>query len=161
MRLTFPAAAIFLLGFSTGLVFAQGILPGDRWSVREIPRICRREIPQFILRENTSTRRPNENPSKLYAIPKGLFIPVSQDKNGVFYHAMNGLVENRGADGVMFVSGGLYVNKSKPNVIDVYFGDARKTGSVLSPYVELRSDVLAKLQISHFASGKTRKQIPH
>jgi hypothetical protein len=98
VRLPPRVVFILLLGFASGPLFAQGILPGDRWPVRGTPRIWRREIPQFILLEEVWVDQARPKPgftasTLLRAIPKNLFTPVSEDKEGVFYHAANGMWE--------------------------------------------------------------------
>jgi hypothetical protein len=156
----FPLCTAFLLVLSVACdcLFAQGILPGDRWPVQGTPLICGREIPQFVLfvpkpDPGADKKRPN-----LRVRASNLFIPVSQDKTGVFYHAMNGIVEYDYNYGRLLVPGGLYVSKTQPNTIFVYFGDARKPGWDLRPLVDpLPMKVLEKLRIGHFVESSQKK----
>ena len=133
MRLSLCAIALLFLGFSCDSALAQGILPGDRWPVRGVPIICGREIPEFVLFFKKSDRAADKNHPSLRARLSNLFIPVSQTKEGVFYHAVDGVWEGSYDYGKQWVPGGLYVSKTKPNAIFLYFGDARKPGWDLRP----------------------------
>ena len=147
------ALLIVVLGFSPGSIFAQGVLPGDRWPVRGTPLICGRAISQFVLFEQRSASGADKNPSQLRVKAANLFVAVSQDKNGVFYHAMNGIIE-RSFRGSYLVPGGIYAHKTKPNTIFIYFGDARKPGWILRPgRTPVPMGVLEKLRIGHFAGA--------
>jgi hypothetical protein len=152
----FPLTALFLvliLGFGPGTVFAQGVLPGDRWPVRGTPLICGRAISQFVLFEQRTDRAADKDRSKLRVKAANLFVAVSQDKNGVFYHAANGIID-RSYRGSYLVPGGIYAHKMKPNTIFIYYGDARKPGWVLRPVEKpLPMAVLEKLRIGHFAGA--------
>ncbi len=78
------------------------------------PLICGREISQFVIFERPSDRDGDKNRSSLRARPGNVFSPVSQDKNGVFYHAMIGVYAFDYNYGQRVVPGGLYVSKTKP-----------------------------------------------
>jgi len=152
----FPLGLVFGLfaSLTCDSVFAQGILPRDRRPVHGIPRIGERYIPQFVLLKDVLVdqgREPSSfmRMSVIRAIPKNLFVPVSEDKEGVFYHAQNGLLEKDWDSAGNFVPGGLYVSKTKPGVIFGYFGDARKSGWILRlTEWPLTTDVLQHLKIS-------------
>lgn len=145
-----PSLAAILFFVATS-AFAS-VLPGDRWPVRGTPVICGREIPQFVLLHYTLFDYKN---GRRFS-GRNLFIPVSQDQNGVFYHAQNGLLEYSWEYGNLNIPGGLYVNKTKPNLIYFYTGDARKPGWVLDPELSpLPMKDQEKLRIGHF-SGKEK-----
>ena len=153
MRLSLWAALLFV-GLGHGSLLGQGVLPGDRWPVRSTPLICGREIPRFVIFERTRVKGPDEKHASLRVSAGNLFIPVSQDKNGVFYHALIGIVEYDFHYGDLVVPGGIYVSKTVPNRIFIYFGDARKPGWVLRPVAEpLPQKVLEKLRIGHVAGS--------
>jgi hypothetical protein len=133
MRFSLCAVTLLFLGFSCDSALAQGILPGDRWPVRGVPVICGREIPEFVLFFRKSDRAADKNHPSVRASLSNLFIPVSQTKEGVFYHAVDGVWERSYDYGKQWVPGGLYVSKTKPNAIFIYFGDARKPGWDLRP----------------------------
>ena len=115
--------------------------------------ICGREIPQFVLFGYTTV---DYTDGRRFT-GRNLFTPVSQDRNGVFYHAENGLTERTYNYGDLTIPGGLYVSKTKPNLIYFYAGDARKPGWVLNPEISpLPMKDLAKLRIGHSASGNKK-----
>ncbi len=91
MRLPLCAASLLFLGFVPGSL-AQSVLPLDRWPVQGTPLICGRAISQFVIFERPSDRGADKNRSSLRASLGNVFTPVSQDKSGVFYHAMIGVV---------------------------------------------------------------------
>lgn len=151
-------AFLLSLAFARGPILAQGVLPGDRWPVQGTPLICGREIPQFVIFERVRDHRTEKNRSSLRVSPGNIFIPVSQDKNGVFYHALIGVIRYDYNYGKAVVPGGIYVSKTIPNEIFIYFGDARKPGWVLRPQLKaLPMEVLEKLRIGHAAAGPQKK----
>jgi hypothetical protein len=121
--------------------------------VRGTPLICGRAISQFVLFEQRSDGGAEKDRSKLRVKAANLFVAVSQDKHGVFYHAMNGIMQP-GYYRNYLVPGGIYAHKTKPNTIFIYYGDARKPGWVLRPSPKpLPMAVLEKLRIGHFAGA--------
>lgn len=157
VRLLLCAASLLFLGFVRGSL-ANSVLPLDRWPVQETPIICGRAISQFVIFERPSDRGADKNRSSLRASLGNVFTPVSQDKNGVFYHAMIGVMTFDYNYGRRVVPGGLYVSKTKPNTIFIYFGDARKPGWVLNPSRNpLPMKVLERLRIGHSADGPQKK----
>lgn len=159
MRLPLCAASLLFLGFVPGSL-ANSILPGDRWPVQGTPLICGRAISQFVIFERPSKSGADKTRSSLRASLGNVFTPVSQDKNGVFYHAMIGVVTFDYNYGHRVVPGGLYVSKTKPNTIFIYFGDARKPGWVLNPsHSPLSMKVLERLRIGHSADGPQKKTL--
>jgi hypothetical protein len=158
VRRSLFTAFLLFLAFSCGPILAQGVLPGDRWPVQGTPVICGREIPQFVIFERVRDHSADKNRSSLRVSPANMFIPVSQDKNGVFYHALIGVIEYDYNYGRMVVPGGIYVSKTVPNKIFIYFGDARKPGWVLRPQVNpLPMKVQEKLRIGHAAERPQKK----
>jgi hypothetical protein len=158
------AAIILLVAFVGAPLFAQGILPGDRWPVRGTPRIAGREIERFIVLKKFGISHEREFPKyrdSIRGLPESVFIPVSEDKEAVFYHSITGVWSGR-YDGWpetwQLVPGGLYVSKTKPNVIFGYFGDARKPGWVLTPLpYPLKPEVLEKLRVGYTARHRQEK----
>jgi len=153
MRFPLCVASLLFIGLVPGSL-AQSVLPGDRWPVQGTPLICGRAISHFVVFERPSDR----GAEKTRASPGNVFTPVSQDKNGVFYHALNGLVTSDYDYGSRVVPGGLYVSKTKPNTVFYYFGDARKPGWVLNPTLKpLPMRVLERLRIGHSGDGPKKK----
>ena len=167
MRCRGRAAIILLVAFVGAPLFAQGILPGDRWPVRGTPRIAGREIERFIVLKKFWISHEGEYPlyrDSIRGLPEAVFVPVSEDKEGVFYHSIAGVWRGR-YDGWpqtwQLVPGGLYVSKTKPNVIFGYFGDARKPGWVLTPMpYPLKPEVLEKLRVGYSAGHNKRLNSP-
>ena len=75
-------------------------------------------------------RRPGEHLTWLWSIPKGIFIPVSEDKEGVF--TMRPMVCGSMMAPMVcpLCRADFMVSKTKPNTIFAYFGDARRPGWV-------------------------------
>ena len=64
--------------------------------------------------------------SLLSVVPAGQFVPVSEDRDGVFFQATNGLSQPQSVTAKpVFRPGGLYIKKTEPDGMYWYFGDAR------------------------------------
>jgi hypothetical protein len=156
VRLLRSGAAGLLIAVAPCSVDAQVNLPAlPRQPVHGAPLICGRKIEQFVLLQNvdfTPTDRFSTDP--LHGFQKGLFLPVSEDAQGVFYHASNGVVVGRPYPPYEheIATGGVYISKTKPGIAHGYLGDARKPAAELILMAErLRKEVLAKLLIGHAA----------
>jgi hypothetical protein len=113
-----------LLGLSSQVVRAD--LP--RTPVRTVPQLFGRDIERFVLLAPIVINRSKSGSGLPFAafmmveVPRGTFIPVSQDAEGIFYQAVNGFLRIRGND---TIGGGFYVSKLRPGEIWVYVGDAQ------------------------------------
>jgi len=102
-----------------------------RTPIQGTPRILGREVPRLILLEPiyNSPSVPDWSyqwKTLLSVIPPGEFVPVSEDRDGVFYEAPTGLGQPQSVTGkTVFYPGGLYVSKQRPDAIHWYFGRAR------------------------------------
>ena len=124
---TFSPIAFILLASAT--VGFAGELP--RVPLTATPRILGREIPRLILTETqevipTTFEWSVQGRSLLSLVPAGQFVPVAEDRDGVFFQAANGLGQPQSVTAKpMFRPGGLYIKKTEPNGMYWYFGDAR------------------------------------
>jgi hypothetical protein len=102
-----------------------------RTPVQGTPRILGREIPRLILLQpiyhsSSSSDWSFQWKTLLSVIPPGQFGPISEDRDGVFFQAPNGLGQPQSITAkTVFYPGGLYVSKKQPNAIYWYFGNAR------------------------------------
>ena len=150
-----------------GLLAAATACPIDaqagspRQQVHGTPLICGQKIEQFVLLQNVDfTPTDHFSTDPVHGFPKGLFLPVSEDAWGVFYHASNGVVIGRPYPPFEHSTetGGIYVSKTKPGLAYGYLGDARKPAAELVEMSErLRKDVLEKLLIGHAAPSRKAK----
>jgi hypothetical protein len=97
------------------------------------------------------------------ALQGGVFTPVSEDRDGIFYFNPNGVwVYDRNSTsyfpmGGILYPGGLYFSKTDPNKIYPYTGDARKQ----KQYLEIDScpispRTLAAFKVGHVAGSKKK-----
>jgi hypothetical protein len=135
-----------------------------RQPVRGTPIICGAKIEQFVLLQAVDfTPTDHFSTDPIHGFPKGLFLPVSENAWGVFYHASNGVVTGRPYPPFEHSTktGGIYVSKAKPGLAYGYLGDARKPAAELTEMSErLRKDVLEKLLIGRAAPSRKTKP-PH
>lgn len=156
MRLLHHSAVGLFTAAALCSVDAQTRLPMlPRQPVHGAPLICGRKIEQFVLLQNVDfTPTDHFSVDPLHGFQKGLFLPVSEDAQGVFYHASNGIVVGRPYPPYEHerATGGIYVSKTKPGLSYGYLGDARKSAAQLTVMSErLRKEVLAKFLIGHAA----------
>jgi hypothetical protein len=158
----FPARAVALGAFlALSSLPAQENLPTlKRQPVHGVPIICGRKIEQFVVLQPvdfTPTDHFSEDP--VHGFPKGLFLPASEDAEGVFYHAVNGVIVGRPYPPYEHevATGGVYFSKTKPGVAHAYLGDARQQSAHLRHgYERLRKEVLGKFLVAQ-AAPKSRK----
>ena len=136
-RLLLSIAITLLSGLSSFFpVQAQLRIPAlPRRPFHGTPIICGKKIDQFILLA-TVDFTPDDHFSDdwIHGFPKGLFHPVSEDADGVFYHAMNGVIVGRRYPPYEhhIQTGGIYVSKTKPGNAYGYIGDAQNPGEELT-----------------------------
>ncbi|MEY2499703.1 MAG: hypothetical protein QOI07_37 [Verrucomicrobiota bacterium] len=100
-----------------------------RTPIHGVPRILGREIPRLILIEPIY---PTHSAAERYAfktllseIPASQFVPVSEDRDGVFFQGSHGLGQPASITAkTVFWPGGLYVSKKEPDTMYWYLGDA-------------------------------------
>jgi hypothetical protein len=155
---------------ASALLAAATVCPIDanagssRQPVHGTPLICGKKIEQFVLLQAVDfTPTDHYSGDPIHGFPKGLFLPVSEDGWGVFYHAANGVVTGRPYPPFEHTTetGGIYVSKARPGVAYGYLGDARKPAADLTQMSELlRKDVLEKFLVGHAAPSRKAKD-PH
>ena len=155
---------------ASALLAAATVCPIDanagspRQPVHGTPLICGKKIEQFVLLQAVDfTPTDHFSTDPIHGFPKGMFLPVSEDGWGVFYHASNGVVTGRPYPPFEHTTetGGIYVSKAKPGLAYGYLGDARKPAAELTEMSErLRKDVLEKLLVGQAAPSKKAKA-PH
>jgi hypothetical protein len=132
-----------------------------RQPVHGVPLICGRKIEQFVVVQAIDfTPTDHFSEDRVHGFPKGLFLPVSENAQGVFYHAANGVVVGRPYPPYEHetATGGIYISKTKPGLAYGYLGDARKPKAELVVMSErLRKEALAKFLVGHAAPGKKAK----
>ena len=141
------------------VILAASALAGrSRSAVAGTPQIGDRSVPRFILMERVKVDRsgPVMRSGDLahmigcHLVP-GQFVPVSQDADGVYYQASNGI--QRYSRHVLLksgsvVHGGLYVSKTRPDNVLIYEGDARHQDAALKfDTISLSHSQLAKLKV--------------
>jgi hypothetical protein len=158
----FPSRAAAVAAFlATSALQAQENLPAlKRHPAHGAPTICGRKIEQFVVLQPvdfTPTDRFSDDP--VHGFPKGMFLPVSEDAEGVFYHAVNGVIVGRPNPPYEHevATGGVHFSKTKPGVAHAYLGDARQqSAKIRHGYERLRKEVLQKFLVVQ-AAPKTRK----
>jgi hypothetical protein len=121
MRLFPSIASAFITAIlAVSVTQAQERLPSlKRQPVHGVPTICGRKIEQFVVLQSIDfTPTDHFSTDPVHAFPKGLFLPVSEDAEGVFYHAVNGVIVGRTNPPCEHEihTGGAYFNKTKPGI---------------------------------------------
>lgn len=115
------ALVIFLLIWSG---VAKADLP--RTPVKDTPHLFGRDVERLVLKAPILADRSQPGlpfaSTIMVRIPPDIFIPVAEDKEGVFYQAESGFRKIRGN---YIVPGGLYVSKLRDKEIWLYQGDAQ------------------------------------
>lgn len=145
MRLWLIASVLLV----TSLVAAAG---PNRTLVTGAPKIGDREIPRLILMQSVRINRfapglTNADMAErlMGQMLAGQLVPVSEDAKGVYYQSTRGF-QREGA--TSSVPAGLYVSKTRANVIYVYTGEARDLAEGLTMDVQpLSTADMAKLKI--------------
>lgn len=108
--------AVLLL---TGIAFADAEDPPTL--LKAAPRMGGREVKELILTAPVrfgGSLGPGMPTMRTYTVKPGRFLPVSEDQWGVYYQAEGALSEGNGQ------AGGLCVNKTYPDRVSTYWGDA-------------------------------------
>ena len=135
------------------IVAASAVAGRERSAMAGTPQIADRAVPRFVLLERVKVDR--SGPGMRYndladlivcELLPGQFVPVSQDGDGVYYQASNGI--RRLIKSGPVVHGGLYVSKTRPDKVLVYEGDARHQDAALKlDTINLSRSQLAKLKV--------------
>lgn len=124
-----------------------------------MPTICGTKIGQFVLLEPVNVKPSHFSTDILHALPNGIFLPVSEDRDGVYYQAVNGVTIGRINPPYeqQDVAGGIYVSKTKPGLAYGYLGDARQPKEELtSMTTRLPKAALEKLRIGTPAGSRKK-----
>lgn len=159
MRLFQYGAAALIAALAMPFVQAQERVPAlKRQPIHGAPTICGRKIEQFVVLQPVDfTPTDHFSTDPVHAFPKGIFLPVSEDADGVFYHAVNGVIVGRPNPPYEheLQTGGVYFSKTKPGLAYAYLGDGRKPSEKLSlGYEQLRKEVLQKFLVAQAAPSK-------
>jgi hypothetical protein len=97
------------------------------------------------------------------ALQGGVLMPVSEDRDGIYYQAPNGVwVFDKNGSGYLplpgiLYPGGLFFSKTKPDDVYAYTGDARKQKQYLErDWRPVSSQALAVLKIGQLAKGSKK-----
>ena len=118
-------------------------------------RIVGREVSRFVLRDplypNVQTYDASaRGEATVFVIPAAQFIPVSEDRDGVFFQSTVGLgASPSAASKASYSAGGLYVGKQKLGEVYAYFGDARGSSRILKAQRELSPEAQRKLLVAN------------
>jgi hypothetical protein len=156
---------ILIAVLAVSLVQAQERLPSlKRQPVHGVPNICGRKIEQFVLLQPVDfTPTDHFSTDPVHGFPKGLFLPASEDAEGVFYHAVNGVIVGRPNPPYEHEvqTGGVYFSKTKAGVAYAYLGDARNPSAKLNPaYERVRKNVLEKFLVAQAAPPAKKPSAP-
>lgn len=128
VRMKMPKLSGFA-GVSLALVAAAAGHDLPRTPIHGAPRIFGREIPRLILIEpiypsHTASER-YQFKTLLSEIPASQFVPVGEDRDGVFFQGSHGPGQPASITAkTVFWPGGLYVSKKAPDTIFWYLGVA-------------------------------------
>jgi hypothetical protein len=95
------------------------------------------------------------------ALQGGVLVPVSEDRDGIYYQNLNGVwiydqhyfTSQRSIPGIWY-RGGLYFSKTKADEVYAYIGDARKQDSYLErDHRQVAASALKQLKVGHVAKG--------
>jgi hypothetical protein len=109
------------------------------------------EIERFVLLQTVHIAHPNMRRADAmeYWMLPSVFVPVSEDSEGVYYQATSGFRIYRGTMGQRVVPGGLYVSKTRSDRILPYVGNAKELRESLRvDTFQLLLDARQKLKVA-------------
>jgi hypothetical protein len=125
------------------------------------PRTARGVIERIVVFHKQLMLHVGGGLDGIIALQGGVLMPVSEDKDGIYYHAPNGVwVFDRNGSGYLplpgiLYPGGLFLSKTKPDDVYAYTGDARKQRQYLERDSRpLSQRALAALGVGHVAKSK-------
>ena len=155
LRVTF--ALLALVSTAAGEELARTPIQGPA-------RIMGREVSRFVLTDPLSPNVMAYDSSgrweaMVHVIPAAQFVPVSEDRDGVFFQSTVGLgtPPSMGSK-ASYSAGGLYVGKQRMGEVYPYFGDARGSSRILKAQRELSQEAQRKLLIANPGTKPVAKQ---
>ena len=123
------------------------------------PRIARGVVERFVLlRKQLSIYSEGGGLEGVLVLQGGVFMPVSEDRDGIYYQNPNGVwVRDPNSTsffpmGGILYPGGLWFSKTDPNKVYPYTGDARKPKQYLHiDSLPIPPRALAALQVGQVA----------
>lgn len=101
----------------------------ERRPIQQTPVIVGRPIERFVLLDPIIVPAAKVGPVQAgYLLLAGQYVPVAEDKDGVYFQSQNGLRDGYGAEAVR--PGGVWVSKKKAGVMHPYAGAAKGSEEV-------------------------------
>ena len=129
-----------------GAAFADG----PRVPISGTPRIAGQVVEAVVLLEAIDNiPNPGGGPRILgITIPPGPFKPVAQDRDGYYFQAKNTIQPYKGGHvDYEFFKTGLYLSKSRPGEVFVYFGDPLRNTWLAKDLPRLTPKQVTKLRL--------------
>ncbi|MFN2604249.1 MAG: hypothetical protein ABR582_16030 [Gemmatimonadaceae bacterium] len=142
---------------------AQADLP--RHPLSGPPRTARGVVERILLlrEQQLILHEGNYALDGIVALQGGVLMPVSEDRDYIYYQAPNGIwVRDQNSSsflplGGILYPGGLFFSKTKPDGVYAYTGDARKQKEYLDrDWRPLAPKALAALQVGQLAKPTTK-----
>ncbi|MFZ1218349.1 MAG: hypothetical protein WAO00_03610 [Chthoniobacterales bacterium] len=108
------------------------------------------KVERFLLLEVVHISHPGlrRRDAMEYWMLPGIFAPVAEDAEGVYYQSTTGFRVYAGYRPQVAEAGGLYVSKGQANRIWPYIGDAKRDNEALAvDQFQLLADKLQKLKV--------------
>jgi hypothetical protein len=129
------------------------------------PRIARGVVERFLLLQKQLMLHQDEGAlDGIIAIQGGVLMPVSEDRDGIYYQNPNGVwVRDLNSTsffplGGILYPGGLWFSKTDPNRVRAYKGDARKPKQYLQrEWRSISPRALAALKVGHVVKPTTKR----
>jgi hypothetical protein len=142
---------------------AQADLP--RHPLSGPPRTARGVVERFLLLRKQLMLHEGEGAlSGIIALQGGVLMPVSEDRDGIYYQNPNGIwVRDPNSTsflplGGILYPGGLWFSKTDPNEVHAYTGDARKQKQYLEKeWRSISPRALAALKVGHVVKPATKR----
>lgn len=139
------------------LVLASSLAGQERSPVQGAQRIAGREVGRFVVAQAIPFSSPAYDSSTRWSatvavIPAAQYIPVSEDRGGIYFQSTAGMGAVREVEG-KYSSGGLYVGRQKLGEVHAYFGDARGGGRILKSQYPLPPEAQKKLLVAQAGKG--------
>lgn len=160
-----------VLILATFVVLISGMALADlpRHPVTGPPKTARGAVERFlILQKQLFISESVGFFGGVSALQGGVLVPVSEDRDGIYYQNLNGVwmydnhygysLARRELPGIWY-RGGLYFSKTKMDEVHAYTGDARKQDAYLEmDHRAVTVRALAKLRIGHVANKRKNSE---